>query len=451
MPVLASHELQFTPMANPLLDHFVSRTLRPLLTRALKAVMVFSVAVVFVAGAQNISKKTEPTELYPELFILSDQVVDQQWKSSLALVNAPADLTQAEPTQCVRFGVIASGDERDRMLSSARLGFELTFANRKEIFAHEPAESVKQVKPEGGDFVSEALEAGGVQNFSLSTASMAASRARWCVPANAETGPVVIRATVERPNAKPLALKPRTLKVRNFEAALKDVPFKDMATFGPWLQHYHSAPAPAELLPGLRIVALDDQARQMSNIMVFFVEALKGSPAAANEIIRVLPNEDRHVRVYSLPLLRAAGYDTASSLSGFSEDEKSLMASFHFPDPFDLKPDRTLPSRMDMLWASFFASGRIEPVRTVASMLGWRSDYDKLMAIQKSGQKPTEVTESTMRGLVYSAAGWSLNALSRSDGAVADYIDALKSSPDTSAEVKEELAHLHTNPAFTMN
>jgi hypothetical protein len=199
----------------------------------------------------------------------------------------------------------------------------------------------------------------------------------------------------------------------------------------------------------LRIIASDENARLMPNIMVFFVEALKASPAAANDILLALPNEDRSVQIYSVPLLTAAGYPTGPLRSGFTDEEKTIIDSAHLQNPFDLKPDRTLPNRMDMLWSVFFATGRIGPVRTIASMLAWHADYDKLMEIQKSGQKPTEATESIMRGVVYTAAGWSLNALSRNDGLVADYIDALKSSSDTPATVKEELANLYTNPAFT--
>ena len=51
-------------------------------------------------------------------------------------------------------------------------------------------------------------------------------------------------------------------------------------------------------------------------------------------------------------------------------------------------------------------------MKAVASMLAWRADYEKFVEIQKSGQKPTEATESIIRGVVYTAAGWSLNALS---------------------------------------
>ncbi len=408
--------------------------------------------IVLVASAQEQvypEKKPVATKIFPDLFVLDNQVVEDQWRASLNLINAPSDLKQIESGQCVRFGVIASGDDKDRLLHSAKLRFEFSLAGAPQIFEAEPPEAVKQVKPEGGDFVTEALAAGGVKNPMLSTASIAASKAKWCMPVATEGGTATIQATVETSDGKSFSLNPRKIDLKTFDSSRKNVPFKDMSTFGPWLQHYHAAPDPAELLPGVRIVASDDKARFMPNIMVFFVEALKVSPAAATDLLRALPNEDRPVQIYSIPLLSEAGYATGPLLTGFKEDERTVINSVHLPDPFDLKPDRTLPSRMDMLWAYFFATGRIEPVKAVASMLAWRGDYEKFVEIQKSGQKPIEATESIMRGVVYTAAGWSLNALSRNDGVVADYIDALRSSPDTAPDVKEELAHVHTNPAFT--
>ncbi len=394
-------------------------------------------------------KKLVPPQISPELFVLADQVVEGQWKASLDLVNGPSDLTQIEPGQCIRFGIFASGDDRDRLLTSATLGFEFTFAGHTQIFTPEPPEAVKQVKPEGGDFVTEALAVAGVKSPVLSMASIAASRAKWCVPVGMQDGTAMIRATVVSLDGKSVALKPRSIAVTTFATSRKNAPFKDMNTFGPWLQHYHAAPDPAELLPGLRIIASDEKARLMPNIMVFFVEALKASPAAAHDLFEALPTENRSVRIYSIPLLSDAGYATEPLLSAFKQDEKAEISSVRLADPFDMTPDRTLPNRMDMLWSVFFATGRREPVRAIASMLAWRADYDKFVEMQKTGQKPTELTESIMRGVVYTAAGWSLYALSRNDGLVADYVEALKSSPDTPANVKEELTKLYTNPAFT--
>ena len=260
--------------------------------------------IVVVAGAQDQvypTKKPVATKIFPDLFVLDNRVVEEQWRASLSLINAPSDLKQIELGQCVRFGVIASGDEKDRLLQSAKMRFEFSLTGASHTFAAELPETVKQVKPEGGDFVTEALAAGGVKNPMLSTASIAASKAKWCMPVDTESGTATIQATVETSDGKSFSLNPRKIEVTTFDSSRKNVPFKDMSTFGPWLQHYHSEPDPAELLPGLRIVASDDKARLMPNIMVFFVQALKISPAAANDLLRALPNEDRPVRTSSQP------------------------------------------------------------------------------------------------------------------------------------------------------
>ncbi len=395
------------------------------------------------------AKKPAPTEIHPNLLVIGDEVVREQWTSSPRLVNAPTDIKQIEPGQCVRFAVIATGDERDRLLNSATFSFDLSFGERTQTLPVAPAAVIKQIKPEGGDFVTQALGAAGIKNPLLSVASLAASAARWCAPDNVQDGSLKIVARAVLENKKSVALNPAVVEVRTFETARKKPAFGDMQTFGPWLQAYHNAPDPAHLLDGLRLVSGDAKAGSAYNVMAFFVAALKASPAAADDVIRQLPTEPVAVRIYAIPLLRIAGYQTDALLNGFKGDKKAVLESVALPDTYDLKPDRVLPTKMDMLWGEFFATGRMAPVKAIASMLAWREDYDKFNEMRKSGQKPTELTDSIMRGVVYTAAGWSLSAISRNDGVVADYIDELKSSPETSSAVKAELANLYTNPAFS--
>src|SRR5262249_27814719 len=152
-------------------------------------------------------------------------------------------------------------------------------------------------------------------------------------------------------------------------------------------------------------------------------------------------------RIYAVPILRHAGYNVEPLLDGFKDADKARLLSIQIPDPFDITPDRVLPEKMDMLWGAFFATGRIEPVRTISSMLAWGDDYNKFMKMRESGQKPTELTDSIMRGVVYAAAGWSLNSLSLNDGLVSDYLEAMKAAPETPTQIKAELGRLSTNPA----
>ena len=413
---------------------------------------VILVAIALEAPAQDASypaKKPIPTRISPELFVFPDDVVTQQWAATLKLVNPPSDMNQVEPGQCVRFGVMASGDGREQLFASAKLGFELTILGHVLSFKAEAPEATKQIKPEGGDFVTQVLAAGGVKNPLLSMVSMAASRENWCAPIDSLNGTATIRANVTTPDGKNFALKARSIEVRTFESARIKAPFKDMDEVGRWLQHYHAAPDPANLLPAMRIAASNKRDSGDLNLMTFFAEALKASPAAETDLGLALTTETPAIEFYGILILSKVGYPIDALQSGISESQRNLIKSFHLPDPFDLTPDQTIGSRMDMLWSVFFATGRIEPVRAVASMLAWRADYDKFVEIKKSGKRPAELTESIMRGVAYTAAGWSLNALSRSDTLVADYIDALMSSPDTPSNVKVELANLSTNPAFT--
>jgi hypothetical protein len=428
----------------------ILKTVNPWTCGILALVSVFSGPVFTKAQDQaSPQKKPDPAKILPDIFVLGDQVVREQWPATLDPVNAPSDLKVVEPGQCVRFGVIATGDDRYKLLNAAMLTVEFTFAAKTETIVNEALQAEKKIKPQGGDLVTEALGVAGIQNPVQSLASLAASRAAWCAPVDLHDGEATMRGRVTTSSGESISLIPRSIQVRTFATAQKQAAFTDMNTFGSWLQNYYAAPDPAQLLLGLRVIASDKKARLMLNIMTFFIEALRASPAAAHELMRMLPAEDPSVRIYAIPLLSKAGYAIDSLLDGFKEDEKTVLRSVNLPDPFDLTPDRSLPSRMDMLWAVFFATGRVEPVRAVASMLAWHNDYDKFMKMRESGQKPTELTDSIMRGVVYGAAGWSLNALSRNDGLVADYIDAFKSSANTPAVVKAELANLHTNPVFT--
>jgi hypothetical protein len=420
-------------------------------SRALLLSVVLSAVVsAYAQGQAHVypPKKPEPAEMLPRIFVIGDHVVEEQWPASLGLVNGPADLEQVEPGQCIRFGVVASGDGRDGLLNSAKFAFEFTLAGKTQTFPAESAQAMKHVKPEGGDFVAQALKAAGVQNPMPSLVSMAASHGNWCAPADTQEGTARVRGTATLTTGESVSLQERTIEVKTLESARKQAAFTDMLTFSTWLQRYHVAPDPAHLLPGLRLVAADEKLRVMFNVMTFFVAALKDSPVAAEEILHRLPGENPQTIIYAIPVLRHAGYPTESLVDGLPEERRAILHSVELPDPFDIQPDSLLFYKMDMLWATFFATGRDEPVKLIVSMLAWREDYERFAQVRASGEKPTELTESMARGLAYAAAGWSLNALSRDDQLLRDYIDVIEASPDTPSAVKAELANLYTNPAF---
>jgi len=343
--------------------------------------------------------------------------------------------------------VVATGDGRDALLKRMQIGFEFTFSGKTQTFAAEPAQAIKQIKPHGGDFVTQALGSAGIKNPVLSMASVAASKAGWCAPLDAQDGSATLQGRATIPDGKNVTFESRTIRVKTFETARKQAPFKNGQEVGSWIMQYYAAPDPAQLWPALRMVAADEKTRGSSSTMIFFVSALKADKLAAEDLMKKLPGEDQWVRRYSATALKWAGYSTESLTSAFSPEDQSFLNSLQQPDPFDMTPGADIGARQDMLWSIFFATGSIKPVRVIASELAWSEDYKKFRKTAESGRKP-DLDAGTFRAVGYGAAGWSLGALSNQAPLVADYIDAIRAAPDTPPVVKNELGHLFDNPAF---
>jgi hypothetical protein len=131
-----------------------------------------------------------------------------------------------------------------------------------------------------------------------------------------------------------------------------------------------------------------------------------------------------------------------------AEEQQKFLSLPPLQDPYDLTPTRELFQHLDMIWAAFGATGQFKPVKTIASALSWRPDYEDFDRFRKTPNHPSTLTPSIVRGVAYTAAGWSLSSFQRNDPLTADYIDYMLSSTETPDAVKSELRGLDSNPAF---
>jgi hypothetical protein len=428
------------------------------------------VALAFPSLAQDKTLSmlsTGPAQILPQILILPEQVVDEQWPVMLATVHPPKELTAVEPEQCIRFGVGASGDGRDLLLKQAKFAFEFSFGGNTKTFPPQFAQSIKLTTPFMFEFLEQTLLKNRIPKEVPKDGALAASAraARWCAPADVRDGTATVQGKATLPDGKTVELKRRKIEIRSFETARKKTPWRGRDDIDNWVTHYHEAPEPAQLLPALRMVANEKQSQAIGSseavcgrasfcsTAAFFGAALKAHPAAAEELRQRLSTEDRSTRLIGTIALAQAGYATGALRDSFDATDKALLDSVHLPDAFDMTPNIEIGARQDMLWGTFFATGRIEPVRAIASELAWREDYNKLMErvsqARTSGEKPTtDMPEYAFRAVGYGAAGWSMSSLAARDALLHDYTEALKASSDTSPTVKEELTGLFTNPAF---
>lgn len=422
---------------------------------------IFLVALVLAACvapdvyAQHASppQKPSPPKIESRVFLLPESIVQTQWPHTLELVNAPQDISLINPGQCVRIGVYATGDQRDAFLRNTRLSYRVNFAGHVDVHPLADLSAFKKIKPEGGDFVAAALGAAGVEQpeATKTFASLGISGDHWCAPIDPDDGAAAVEVAVAYPGGHD-ALPPSTIQVESFDTGSKRS-FKDVEEFGAFLQTYYRQPNPARLLPALQFIFADQEhfskAGQAEIVAAFLTGALSSDATAAKDFQARIITQPPRTRALGLLILRAAGFDIESSLNTLSnEDHQKFLELSPLQDPFDLTPSQQLFQHLDMIWSVFGATGQFKPVATIVSALEWRADYIEFDKLRKSVNHPTELTPSIVRAVVYTAAGWSLRSFQRTDPLVADYIDYLRASPDTTPSVKSELAALQSNPAF---
>lgn len=398
-------------------------------------------------------KKPTPPQIASQVVVVEEAVVQTQWPHTLNLVNAPENTTVLSPGQCIRIGIYSSGDGRDSYLRKSKLSFRVQFGGHSDVHPFASLGEYKQVKPEGGDFVTAALGAAGVKEpASLKTmASLGVSADRWCAPIDAHDGTASVEADVDSPSGR-LTLSPTTIEVQSFETGGKK-PFKNIDDFGAFLQTYYREPNSARLLPATQFLVADQTQNprqgQAEIFAAFLTAALKADPIAAQYFQTQLASQPPMLQAIGLLALRSAGYNIDRVLEAMSTEQRQKFLTLpELQDPYDLAPTQALFQHLDMMWAVFGATGQFKPVQTIASALGWRTDYEDFDKLRHSPNPPSTLTPSIVRGVTYTAAGWSLSSFQKNDPLVADYINAMLASPDTPQSVKSGLSGLDSNPAF---
>lgn len=399
------------------------------------------------------TQKPSPPKIAPQIVVVAESVVRTQWSHTLKLVNAPQNVTLLNPGQCIRIGIYATGDKRDDYIEKTKLSFHAEFAGRADGHPLAPLSEFKQIKPKGGDFVTSALGAAGIKapETIKTVASLGVSADHWCIPADAGGGTAILTAEIDSP-AGHQALSSSTIQIESFETGSKKS-FRNLEDVSSFSQTYYRQPNPARLLPALQALVAEQtqQARkgQVEIFSAFLGAALKADPIAAQDFKTRIAAQPPVTRALGLMILRSAGYDITPVPNALSAEEQQKFLNLPpLQDAYDLTPTQDLFTHLDMLWAEFEATGEFKPVHTVTGALSWRSDYDDFDKMRKSPNHPSTLTPSIVRGVTYTAAGWSLGSFQRNDPLVADYIEYMLASSDTPASVKSEIARLSSNPAF---
>ena len=420
----------------------------------LRKVQLLVVMLLCLSPFHSISQKTvevkklPPARVSEDSFLILNEVVTEQWPFMGPLINAPTNMAMLNPGQCIRAVALASGEGNEHYFDHASLSWTVRMGGKEDSFPFAATGLAKQIKPEGADFVIAVFRSASIkENPILSFVTMAASDTKWCVPQGAGDQKAEIHVTV-RIGDQSTVLKTRNIQIESLASAAKK-PFKDGKDFANFIQTYHVSPEPGRLLAAFQYLVVMDQKSLVP--FAFFRAAFKHDEATVQGFGAGLTASPKLAEILALNLMAKAGVTLANPPPLTGEEKKSIAESADIPDGYDMRPTEELFTKLDFLWADFSATGRPRPVSAIVSALAWRTDFDAFDTMRKAGKKPGMLTESVIRGATYASAGWSLDSFQRNDPVAADYIEAIYANPSTPTSIKDELAHLATNPAFKQN
>lgn len=385
------------------------------------------------------SGKPASAKINRQFLVFPDSVVQEQWQHTFRLVSPPQNLSLLNPGQCIRIGIISSGDGRDTFLEETQLSFRVEFAGKTQDYALAPPAGLKQLKPEGA-----------ARNSLESTASLGASADSWCVPADAQDGTATIDVEIDAPSGHDKLARTK-IDVESLAAGSKRG-FVNQAEFERFTMGYHYQPNPARLYPALLYFCSQPGLYSASNAMeiraAFFGAALKADPAAAKYFTARLMAQSGCPRELGLQSLLSGGYNIDPVLATMTDsDRQALKQHSDFPDPYALDSKDKVVPQFEMLSGIFKATGQFAPIEKIASELSSHPDRDELDKVRNSPGTPQASILSMGLATAYSTPGGSLAALQRSDPLAADYIDSMIGSSDTSDALKTELKGLLTSLA----
>ena len=215
----------------------------------------------------------------------------------------------------------------------------------------------------------------------------------------------------------------------------KPATFKD---FEKWYRDYHVAPKPNEavhaylaheplqdkkgglLLAGLYFfkVILEENKYLVDHLAARFEKAAEEQQ---KKIILMLYWLNKLDRVPLTPEQKAA--------------YKAWAAQAVLPDPYG---ETLSGDQQDMLWAEFFATGRIRPIRKLISNLEY-SKYKGSIEAYKKSDKTDEDKRNAYKDAVFQSAVWSITSNCKQHALVAKYCIYLHDSGDLSANEKSLL------------
>ncbi|MFL5728599.1 MAG: hypothetical protein ACJ75J_03835 [Cytophagaceae bacterium] len=185
---------------------------------------------------------------------------------------------------------------------------------------------------------------------------------------------------------------------------------KDDDSFSEWFSTYYEKPNPEKALAHYIFYAHSKFSEKESSFLPMFsviLEIFRNNQFLLPQVLESFKKEDDKTKIYLIYLLHYSGIgpqDFFDKLDGgFSEAYMSIKDS-PLPDPYG---EITDASQLDMLWATFLASGSYKPIQKLIQTLDYKK-YEGDLDKYKKSQKTDADRQKAVNNAIFNSLTWSM-------------------------------------------
>jgi hypothetical protein len=199
--------------------------------------------------------------------------------------------------------------------------------------------------------------------------------------------------------------------------------FKDDDSFLKWLANYYSNPTPNKAIDAYSYYSkskLSEDQDGFISMFSIFLELFDANHYLVPHLINIYSDQGEKTRTLIIYLLRYLNYDSSeflNALKGHGKEVYQKILTEQFPRSQDAIKS---PSHLDIQWATFLATGKIEPIQKLISVLEF-SKYSGSVENYDDSPKTEIDKQNALKDAIFQAACWFLESNGKKHPLVGQY------------------------------